>query len=267
MQRTADRSGRCGRIVAGMASRGLDRPTPSSDAVTAAEPMSAFRSSDLLCNRFRVVRFIARGGMGELYEAEDSTLGERVALKTIRPEIAKDARATQRFRREVQLARKVTHAEHLPHLRPVRARAPLPATPARRAARLRHHGAAARRDDVAAPQPEGHRSRPPRRCRSSADGRRTRRRARRRHRPPRLQEQQRDAARRPAAASPCASSSPISASRIASTSTATRRAPPSPRPATSSGTPDYMAPEQVEGKPRDAGHRHLRASASSSTRW
>src|SRR6185436_19153574 len=57
-----------------------------------------------------VVRFIARGGMGELYEAEDLTLGEHVALKTIRPEIAKDSRATQRFRREVQLARKVTHA-------------------------------------------------------------------------------------------------------------------------------------------------------------
>ncbi len=47
--------------------------------------------------------------MGELYEAEDLTLGERVALKTIRPEIAVHERANQRFRREVQLARKVTH--------------------------------------------------------------------------------------------------------------------------------------------------------------
>ena len=47
--------------------------------------------------------------MGELYEAEDIELGERVALKTIRPEIAADERAHQRFRREVQLARKVTH--------------------------------------------------------------------------------------------------------------------------------------------------------------
>jgi tetratricopeptide (TPR) repeat protein/tRNA A-37 threonylcarbamoyl transferase component Bud32 len=69
----------------------------------------ALRAGDLLCERFRVVRFIARGGMGELYEAEDLTLGERVALKTIRSEIAAHERATQRFRREVQLARKVTH--------------------------------------------------------------------------------------------------------------------------------------------------------------
>jgi len=71
--------------------------------------VATFRAGDLVCDRFRVVRFIARGGMGELYEAEDLTLGERVALKTIRPEIAVHKRANQRFRREVQLARKVTH--------------------------------------------------------------------------------------------------------------------------------------------------------------
>ena len=50
--------------------------------------------------------------MGELYEAEDLELGERIAVKTIRPEIAGDDRVNQRFRREVQLARKVTH----PHI-------------------------------------------------------------------------------------------------------------------------------------------------------
>jgi hypothetical protein len=47
--------------------------------------------------------------MGELYEAEDLALGERVALKTIRPEIASDERAHHRFLREIQLACKVTH--------------------------------------------------------------------------------------------------------------------------------------------------------------
>ena len=90
---------------------GADPTTASSDAVTrTAHQVSIFRPGDLLCSRFRVVRFIARGGMGELFEAEDTTLGEHVALKTVRPEIAADARASQRFRREVQLARKVTHA-------------------------------------------------------------------------------------------------------------------------------------------------------------
>jgi tetratricopeptide (TPR) repeat protein len=63
-----------------------------------------------LAGRFRVCRFIARGGMGEVYEAEDLELGERVALKTIRPEIASDPRALERFKTEVHLARKVTHS-------------------------------------------------------------------------------------------------------------------------------------------------------------
>ena len=87
-------------------------PGPSgldADPTRSVHVLGTFRAGDLLCERFRVVRFIARGGMGELYEAEDLTLGERVALKTIRSEIAVHERANQRFRREVQLARKVTH--------------------------------------------------------------------------------------------------------------------------------------------------------------
>jgi serine/threonine protein kinase len=70
---------------------------------------STFQPDDLLCDhRFRIVRFIAQGGMGEVYEAYDTELNERVALKSIRPDIATDA-IERRFRREVQLARKVTH--------------------------------------------------------------------------------------------------------------------------------------------------------------
>jgi len=71
--------------------------------------MSTFQPGDLLCDRFQITRFIARGGMGEVYEAQDSELHERIALKTIRPDIATDERANQRFRREVQLARRITH--------------------------------------------------------------------------------------------------------------------------------------------------------------
>lgn len=81
-----------------------DRETRLSSA-----PAFTFRSGEVILDRFRVIRFIARGGMGEVYEADDLELGERVALKAIRPEIAADTRVNQRFRREVQLARKVTH--------------------------------------------------------------------------------------------------------------------------------------------------------------
>ncbi len=65
--------------------------------------------SQVLAARFRIVRFIAGGGMGEVYEAEDLELREHVAVKTIKPEILVQRNAMARFKREVYLARKVTH--------------------------------------------------------------------------------------------------------------------------------------------------------------
>jgi len=47
--------------------------------------------------------------MGEVYEAEDQELGERLALKVLKPEIAADAALVERFKREILLARRVTH--------------------------------------------------------------------------------------------------------------------------------------------------------------
>src|SRR5262245_64825726 len=47
--------------------------------------------------------------MGEVYEAQDLDLNERVALKAIRAEIGDDELSRERFKREIQLARKVTH--------------------------------------------------------------------------------------------------------------------------------------------------------------
>ncbi len=47
--------------------------------------------------------------MGEVYEAEDLELQERVAIKTILPSIAASPAALEQFKREIQLARKVTH--------------------------------------------------------------------------------------------------------------------------------------------------------------
>jgi serine/threonine protein kinase/DNA-binding NarL/FixJ family response regulator/tetratricopeptide (TPR) repeat protein len=68
-----------------------------------------FLPGQVVACRFRIVRYIARGGMGELYEAEDLELRERVALKTILSTVAEDERSVQLFKREVHLARQVTH--------------------------------------------------------------------------------------------------------------------------------------------------------------
>lgn len=63
----------------------------------------------MVAGRYRIERFLAKGGMGAVYEAEDLELREKVALKTIRPELAGDERAVERFKREIHLARRVTH--------------------------------------------------------------------------------------------------------------------------------------------------------------
>jgi len=85
--------------------------TPALGNVPREAEIRAARLSEgeVLAGRFRIIRFIASGGMGEVYEAEDQELHEHVAVKMIRPEILVQSSAMAHFKREVHLARKVTH--------------------------------------------------------------------------------------------------------------------------------------------------------------
>jgi eukaryotic-like serine/threonine-protein kinase len=89
--------------------------SPIDDALISLQPQApilprqqnhgatALMPGDLLANRFRILRYIARGGMGEVYEAEDLELGVHIALKTVmQGDLAQ-------IRQEVQTARLVTH--------------------------------------------------------------------------------------------------------------------------------------------------------------
>ena len=63
-----------------------------------------------MLGRYTIERELGRGGMGAVYLARDSKLSERVALKTISAVLANDPdELAERFRLEVQAARKVTH--------------------------------------------------------------------------------------------------------------------------------------------------------------
>jgi Tfp pilus assembly protein PilF len=68
-----------------------------------------FSPGELIAGRYRILRFVSRGGMGEVYEAEDLELHERDALKTLLPAIADDQRMIGRFKQEIQLSRKIGH--------------------------------------------------------------------------------------------------------------------------------------------------------------
>ena len=59
--------------------------------------------------RYRLVRRIAAGGMGEVWEADDTVLGRRVALKVLVAELAADDRATRRFVREARATARLAH--------------------------------------------------------------------------------------------------------------------------------------------------------------
>jgi tetratricopeptide (TPR) repeat protein len=62
----------------------------------------------VLANRFRIVRFLGTGGMGQVYEAQDEDIGEAIALKLVRPGHSAPL-LSARLRRELQLARRVAH--------------------------------------------------------------------------------------------------------------------------------------------------------------
>jgi serine/threonine protein kinase/Tfp pilus assembly protein PilF len=87
----------------------LERPALAPMSGGSASEPPRFRESDVLAGRFRIERFIGRGGMGEVYQALDLELGSRVALKTLRTGMDERADAIDQFRREVLRARSVAH--------------------------------------------------------------------------------------------------------------------------------------------------------------
>lgn len=87
------------------------RPQDISSAVTQTieshswnlEPGTAFGG------RYQIIEQLGRGGMGRVYRALDTKTREEVALKLIRPDIASDQRTLERFVNEIKLAHKISH--------------------------------------------------------------------------------------------------------------------------------------------------------------
>jgi len=77
----------------------------SSDAIGGGR----FPPGAMIAERYRIVALLGRGGMGEVYRAEDLRLSQMLAIKFLPESLAKDEAALARFHSEVRVARQVSH--------------------------------------------------------------------------------------------------------------------------------------------------------------
>jgi serine/threonine-protein kinase len=84
-----------------LSKNGADMPSPEIQAA------ARFAPGTILANRYRVVALIKRGGMGEVYRAEDTKLGQEVALKFVRGILSRETLG--RLYDEVKIGRQVSH--------------------------------------------------------------------------------------------------------------------------------------------------------------
>ncbi|MGA9244035.1 MAG: bifunctional serine/threonine-protein kinase/formylglycine-generating enzyme family protein, partial [Silvibacterium sp.] len=76
---------------------------------TGANPPERLKPGEVLAGRFRIVNFVAAGGMGEVYKAEDLLLDRIVALKLLPKELAEDRESLEQFLREAKTASALNH--------------------------------------------------------------------------------------------------------------------------------------------------------------
>ena len=72
-------------------------------------PLRELLIGEMFAKRYQVIEHLGKGGMGRVYKVLDKEIREVVALKTLKPEIAEDEKVIERFRNELKLARKISH--------------------------------------------------------------------------------------------------------------------------------------------------------------
>ena len=85
-------------------------PGPSSPPTrTLDTPREELTTGTLFASRYQIVEELGGGGMGRVYRALDTKVGEEIAIKVIKPEIAADKASVERFKNELKIARKIVH--------------------------------------------------------------------------------------------------------------------------------------------------------------
>jgi serine/threonine protein kinase/Tfp pilus assembly protein PilF len=102
--------GRCGaRLPLEPAESSVTKPkSTASPTETFQTPIKELTTGSTFAGRYQVIEELGRGGMGRIYKVYDTKIREKIALKLIRPEIAAEEEAIERFGNELRLARKIT---------------------------------------------------------------------------------------------------------------------------------------------------------------
>src|SRR6266568_638762 len=88
----------------------MNRPVPepiSGESIApgpVSGPEQTSRVGEVLGGRYELVRKLGEGGMGEVYEARQLTLGRRFAIKLLHPELMRSSRMLRHFSREAMAA-------------------------------------------------------------------------------------------------------------------------------------------------------------------
>lgn len=85
------------------------KPSSLRPASTSSRDQARFVPGTLIAERYRIISLLGRGGMGEVFRADDLTLRQTVALKFL-PQSTIDRPLLERFRNEVRIARRISHS-------------------------------------------------------------------------------------------------------------------------------------------------------------
>ncbi|MBM3297907.1 MAG: hypothetical protein FJY83_09970, partial [Candidatus Aminicenantes bacterium] len=105
----------CGQCAAPLDAAESPRPPspPKGGAAARSQTMSLpireLASGAVFAGRYEVIEELGRGGMGRVYKVLDREVREKLALKLLNPEVAGDERTIERFRNELKLARQISH--------------------------------------------------------------------------------------------------------------------------------------------------------------
>ena len=76
---------------------------------TIEAPKEKLTTGSTFAGRYQIIEELGKGGMGKVYKANDTDIKEKVAIKLIKPEISTDKKTIERFQNELKFARKIRH--------------------------------------------------------------------------------------------------------------------------------------------------------------